>query len=1242
MNRYKIAGISILTAVITFYAVFLIVLPNALNLNNFKKDIQKIVYDSAKLNVDAQDIKLVTTPKLALGVKVQGLNVSYPDGNVIASADSALVRVKLVPFLWKTLELDVVTAENPSATLNMLKGGKLELMEYLAQAMPASDAEASSATPMPVKISSKMPKITVNKYNITVTDKPSGNSIKIAGNSLVVDKTVLNKHCRVAADGKLLFNENENINYNFKIDTFLPEMTQTAQAPAGETPDINFISELIKYDLKGDVNADLKIKHTLDKSLKMDGFLNIDKFSTKIGSETLPESYAHLTFKGSEMNADSDINIGGNEKLDVKAYVKHAKKMALDLNVKTEKLSFSNILKFANALCSSLNVPTDFSKMTAQGYITSDFSLKTDLKNFESNGYFKIINGAISYAGLNASIKNIGADIDFSNNNVNIKTASALVNNALLQLKGTIDSKSVADITLNSEVIPLNSLYAVFAPVDIKNAYELQNGTIRLDASVKGKLEDVQPVIALNLDNLKIKDKVNALILSNQNTNIDIKAKSDSFTGLVDVTGTKATLMNPALRVNIPEIKIEIDPKNIKIVPFEILADGSVINVSGDVKNYMSQPVIAIKADGNINSADLKAMLPPDMRGFVSAKGKMPLIAFVNGDAKTITVTAQAKADSANHFTPVSIKKLQNKPSIVSAAMTYSNDTLSIDDIGLYGLASSSFVQDTKKNLHGATKIAGMSGSVSNLSKSPALKLAVNIPDPLLMTLPSMPTASLKTRGHLNINGKIDAPEIDGYIKISAIGLPDFLTKIESVDLNFSQGSLNADIQELSLNGSVFNISANAPLKFGNVFVINKLTLTSPNLNADKIFQIAEKFPQSGSGTGAAKPVKRPVYPVKILSGEGTIDKFTMGTIAANNITSKFTMSNDVVYLNGLKASAYNGTISGDVSYDLVSLFAKAKVSGKNIDANSAVTAFVNLKDQLMGNLEFNADVTLQGAEYTEQMKSLKGKADFKISDGQLGSLGRIETFLRADNLLSQSLVSTQIGSLISQLGPYNSGKFSYLNGDMTFGGGNANIAYIKSSGPHAALNISGTMNLVNNDAKFEILGSISPEIVSVLGPITELSVENIAALIPKLGSAISGAMNNYNIQSSAALLEKIPDLTPQKDGTKSFKVELNGSLNAPQKAIKSFRWLNSPQDMQSGETTILDMLKTPETPEKPVITKETVKEELKNQIQQSETVQKIQGNETLQQLNSIFQMYKDAKQKDNAAKEQAQEQLSQ
>lgn len=1243
MNKYKIAGISVISVIVILYAIFLFVLPNAVNLNNYKEDIQKIVKDSAKLDIDAKNIKLVTTPKLAAGVEIDGLTVGYPGGEKIVSADNALVRVKLLPFLWKTLQLDTVSAKNPVVNLNITNGTNLEIVDYLEKAMPAQEPQTEAAGSMPVNISPKMPVISVNSYDLTLKDKPSGNSIKISGGALVIDKTVLNKHFRVATNGKILFNNRENVNYNVKIDSFLPEATESKPVQAAETTNINFISELIKYDIKGDVNTDLKVRHALDNGLKIDGFLNIDKFSTKIGTETLPESYAHLSFKGSEINAESDINVSSDEKLDVSAYIKHAKKMALDLNIKTEKLSFSNILKFVNALCCSLNIPTDLSKMTADGYITSDFTLKTDLKNFESNGFFKILNGAIAYSGINATIDKIGADIDFSNNNVNIKKASALVNGALLELKGTIDSKSNADIVLNSQVIPLNSLYAVFAPVNLKNTYELQNGTIRLNAEVKGKLEDIQPVLTLNIDNLKIKDKVNGLILSNQNTAIDIKAKSDSFSGLADITGTKATLLNPAFRVNIPEVKIEIDPKNIVIVPFEILADSSVINISGSVKNYMEQPVMNIIADGNICAADLKALLPAEMRSLVQAKGKMPVFATVNGDLKTIYINAQAKADSANHFTPVNIKKILNKPSIVSASITYANDALNIEDIGLYALASDTFAKDTKKNLHGAEKLAGITGSVSNLSKAQNMKLAVNIPDPLLLSLPVMPTASLKTRGHLNLSGNTAAPDINGYVKISAIGLPDFLTKIETVDLNFNQGMLNADIQQLSLNGSVFNIAADAPLKFENIFVINKLTLTSPNLNADKIFEISDKVAQSqGAAASSAKVVKRPVYPVKILSGEGTIDKFTMGTIAASNISSKFTMSNDVVYLKGLKASAYNGTLSGDVSYDLVSLLAKAKVSGKSIDANSAVTAFVNLKDQLMGSLDFNADISLKGAEYTEQMKTLKGKADFKITDGQLGSLGRIETFLRADNLLSQSLVSTHIGSLISQLGPYNSGKFSYLNGEMTFGGGNANISYIKSSGPHAALNISGTLNLVNNDAKFEILGRISPEIVTVLGPVAELSVENIAALIPKLGSAISGAMNSYNIKSSAALLEKIPDLTPVKDGTKAFKVELNGSLNAPQSAIKSFRWLNSEQDMQTGETTILDLLKTPETTEKPAITKEAVKEDIKKQIQQSETVQKIQENETFQQLNSIFQMYKDARQKDNEAKEQAQEQLSQ
>lgn len=57
--------------------------------------------------------------------------------------------------------------------------------------------------------------------------------------------------------------------------------------------------------------------------------------------------------------------------------------------------------------------------------------------------------------------------------------------------------------------------------------------------------------------------------------------------------------------------------------------------------------------------------------------------------------------------------------------------------------------------------------------------------------------------------------------------------------------------------------------------------------------------------------------------------------------------------------------------------------------------AFAAIKDQVKGKLSFSADVSLKGATYEQQMSSLKGKAAFKVEDGQLGSIGRIETFCR-------------------------------------------------------------------------------------------------------------------------------------------------------------------------------------------------------------------------------------------------------
>ena len=179
-------------------------------------------------------------------------------------------------------------------------------------------------------------------------------------------------------------------------------------------------------------------------------------------------------------------------------------------------------------------------------------------------------------------------------------------------------------------------------------------------------------------------------------------------------------------------------------------------------------------------------------------------------------------------------------------------------------------------------------------------------------------------------------------------------------------------------------------------------------------------------------------------------------------------------------------------------------------------------------------------------------------------------------------------------------------------------------------------MNLLNNSADMQLLGTLSPEVVKALGPVAELSVDKITALIPNFGNAISSMLNSYNVTASKSLLETIPALTPAKEGTKSFKVLINGSLLNPPKAVKSFQWLYTEESMQQSQKSILDLFKTQETSENDAesttvpLTKEEVKQEVKNQVQNAidsnEKVQKLKQNETLKNLGALYNFYKEQK----------------
>ena len=65
---FKYLGFIALGVVILAYAVFLFVLPNVINLNQYLPEVQKLAKEQAKLDVNLENAKVITTPLLGAGV----------------------------------------------------------------------------------------------------------------------------------------------------------------------------------------------------------------------------------------------------------------------------------------------------------------------------------------------------------------------------------------------------------------------------------------------------------------------------------------------------------------------------------------------------------------------------------------------------------------------------------------------------------------------------------------------------------------------------------------------------------------------------------------------------------------------------------------------------------------------------------------------------------------------------------------------------------------------------------------------------------------------------------------------------------------------------------------------------------------------------------------------------------------------------------------------------------------------
>ena len=460
--------------------------------------------------------------------------------------------------------------------------------------------------------------------------------------------------------------------------------------------------------------------------------------------------------------------------------------------------------------------------------------------------------------------------------------------------------------------------------------------------------------------------------------------------------------------------------------------------------------------------------------------------------------------------------------------------------------------------------------------------------------------------------------------------------KINGDSLKFSDTGIYANGNGIAyLKGGISNLSKSQKLNL-NVVTPNNIAFVIPGFNKSKVVA-SEDIDVTGvasnpilKGSVSILSIKIPEATVTmsdmqvslngpIAKGKGTLKKIVSGGIVAENLSSDFNLTNNVFYLKNLVGDAFSGKINGNISYNISNGHIGVVFKGTGMNAENAIEGAAGLKNALSGKLDFNANVTLHGTTDVEMMKNLKGKASFKISDGSFGNIGRFENFLFAQNLQQNSIVKAAVNSVRSLPTIKNTAQFKTISGNMTFNNGWATLAPINTSGPSMAYHITGKYNLLNATANVIVLGRLSAEVVSVLGPLGDLSVTKLTSYIPKFGTATGNIINALTTNPKGENISAIPALSTGNKNYKDFKVVFNGGVES-RSSVKSFKWLSTCDMSAIQKTTMKEQVKE---------TKQAVKsavQEKKEAFDNHMTEQKTQAEESKQQMQDAVQGLKNLK----------------
>ena len=1025
------------------------------------------------INVHLEHLVLRLGPQLKLKTPI--MHLTYEDGQKFAQLDSAKFYIPWGSVIKKNPQVTAIQAKN--LTVRVQSDDK-----YLEKLFKTIEN----------KNFSELPNINLKGYKISFVNKQNEDTYFLTGQELILSKIINYKNFKVNTKGNLAINQTQYINYDLSLQPKLNFEENKIKFDC-----IDLIDKIKRLDFHSDIITDLKFYKNQFDVIQASGFINIDNISVFEKSDKSPKSFIYMTLLGDKASILSNIYTSQNKKVYFDGMINNSQKPVLDLKVKTDEIELNDLYK-------KLKIFTGLSNLrginSVNGTLNANFTLKGDLKKIKSNGYMKIHNAEIKAGNL--KIDNINSDIDFSNNAINIASATGYVNKAPILLKGNIGNG------LNLELL--------MSKVEMKHLipeqYGVKDGIISLVANFTGTIDNIIHKENLQIDNF-VADK-NGNTFSVESLKIDTNKNNTAFIDNINL------ITQNTENIKIPSMRLSVERDNIKLPETNIYMPNSKLTVTGNLTNYSNKDAIfGLFADGFINSSDIKSIKSKSVR--------YPIKLSLTGTKLLQNINTQVLLEKTDILDEPAVLNLSSK-------MTYDKNTdkanLKIDDLSIVGF-SGKFSDDFKSNLKGQKKLI-VNGMIEDLEQPVLKNVRINIPQ--ILNLQILDTLA-QIKGDVFVNGDYIKPEIIGQLYIQNLFSQPAQTTISNCTVDFNKNVAVINSPLIKIGDSSMGINANIYTDISDSVTIKNLNVKSKFLNTDTMLMYKDL------------PLLK-IRPVEIQEGkfysERVFSNIYNSNVYLTAFTSDFKLKDDILVLKNISSEIFNGKLAGSLDFNLKDETFDSKIMTRGVSASPIFDIISSRKETMSGTMDF--DSHLKGNLTSK--KSLNGDVRFDIRNGRMATLGKLEHLLYAQNVVADNMLRTSLSIVTKAITLKDTGLFKYLRGDIKMVNGVANINMLQSMGPLMSLYIKGQYYPENDFANLVVLGRISDEVVSGLGPFADFSLNKLLIML-------TGEENKYNIRISD--MENLPQLSAKN--TKEFRSIINGIIDKPS-SVQSFNWVSYSQ----------------------------------------------------------------------------------